>query len=146
MEQEINDSIQQTPSHPSVTPDKNTPKTPVNNGVNTTPNTLSSIRVKKKQSPSPAVNSKNTTKATPRSSIEEVSEDTRIYIEPDNLDSESDSDSSDSESSLFRWRQNVQNADSWSYKKSMAQDEYDWGPSFTSGEFEDILQEYGEDK
>ena len=38
MEQEINDSIQQTPSHPSVTPDTNTPRTPVNNGVNTTPN------------------------------------------------------------------------------------------------------------
>ena len=101
MEQEINDSIQHTPSHPSVTPDKNTPRTPVNNGVNITPNTLSSIRVKKKQSPSPAVNSENTTKATPRSSIEEVSEDPRINIEPDNLDSESDSDSSDSESSLF---------------------------------------------
>ena len=105
MEQEINDSIQKTPSHPSVTPDTNTLRTPVNNGVNITPNTLSSIRVKRKHSPSPAVNSENMTKTTLRSSIEEASEDHRITIEPDNLDSESDSDSSDSESSLFRWRQ-----------------------------------------
>ena len=120
MEQEINDSIQKTPSHPSVTPDTNTPRTLVNNGVNITPNTLSSIRIKRKHSPSPTVNSENTTKTTPRSSIEEASEDHRITIEPDNLDSESDSDSSDSESSLLRWRQKVQNADSWSYKKSMA--------------------------
>ena len=29
MEQEINDSIQRTPSHQSVTPDTNTPRTPV---------------------------------------------------------------------------------------------------------------------
>ena len=125
MEEEINDSIQHTPSHPSVTPDKNTPKTPVNNGVNTTPNTLSSIRVKKKQSPSPAVNSENTTKATPRSSLEEEPEDPRINIGPKNLDTELESDSSDSDSSLFQWKQNVQNAEGWSYKRKMAQEEYE---------------------
>ena len=33
MEQEINDSIQKTPSHQSVTPDTNTPRTLVNKGV-----------------------------------------------------------------------------------------------------------------
>ena len=141
MEQEINDSIQKTPSHQSVTPDTNTPRTPVNNSVNLTPNTLSSIRVKRKHSPAPTDNSEITEKTTPISSIEEPSEDHRIAIEPDNLDSESDSDSSDTSFGLLQWRQKVQNADSWSYKKSMAQDEYDWGPSFTFGEFEDILQE-----
>ena len=62
MEQEINDSIKKTPSHQSVTPDTNTLRTPVNNGVNLTPNTLSSIRVKRKHSPAPTVNSENTKK------------------------------------------------------------------------------------
>ena len=79
-------------------------------------------------------------------SIEKASEDHQITIEPDNLDSESDLDSSDSSFGLLQWRQKVQNADSWSYKKSMAQDEYDWGPSFTFGEFEDILQESNMEK
>ena len=38
MEQEINYSSQRTPSHHSVTADTNTPRTPLNNGVNLTPN------------------------------------------------------------------------------------------------------------
>ena len=69
MEQEINNSIQKTLSHQSVTPDTNTLKTPFNNGVNLTLNTLSSIRVKRKHSPAPTDNSEITKKTTPRSSI-----------------------------------------------------------------------------
>ena len=146
MEQEINDSSQRTPSHQSVTTDTNTPRTPLNNGVNLTPNSLSSIRVRQIHSPSPTVNSESTTRPTPRSSIEETSQDHRVTIEPGNLDSESDSDSSNSSLGLLQWRQKVQNADSSAYKKSMAQDEYDWGPSFTYGDFEDILQESNMEK
>ena len=146
MEQEINDSRHRTPSHQSVTADTNTPRTPLNNGVNLTPNSLSSIRVRQIHSPSPTVNSESTTKPTPRSSIEEASDDHWVTIEPENLDSESDSDSSNSSLGLLQWRQKVQNADSSAYKKSMAQDEYDWGPSFTFGEFEDILQESNMEK
>ena len=145
MEEEINDSIQNTPSHPSVTPHKDTPKTPVNTNVNTTPSTLSSIRVKRKQSPSPTVNIDNTGEATPRSSREEEPEDPLIDIGPKNLNKDLESDSSESDSSVLQWRQNVQNAEGWSYKRTMDQEEYDWGP-FTSGELEDILQESGMEK
>ena len=146
MEQEINDSSQRTLSHHTVTADTNTPRTPLNDGVNLTPNSLSRIRVRRINSPSPTVNSGSTTRPTPRSSIEETSQDHRVTIEPENLHSESESDSSNSSLGLLQWRQKVQNADSSAYKKSMAQDEYDWGPSFTYGDFEDILQESNMEK
>ena len=145
MEEEANASIQNTTSNPSVTPHKDTPKTPVNTSVNTTPSTLSSIRVKRKQSPSPTVNIDNTGGATARSSREEEPEDPLIDIGPKNLNTELESDSSDSDSSLFQWKQNVQNAEGWSYKRTMDQEEYDWGP-FTSGELEGILQESSMEK
>ena len=75
MEQEINDSSQRTPSHHTVTADTNTPRTPLNDGVNLTPNSLSRIRVRQINSLSPTVNSKSTTRPTPRSSIEETLQD-----------------------------------------------------------------------
>ena len=65
MEQEINDSSQRTPSHHTVTADTNTPRTPLNDGVNLTPNSLSRIRVRRVNSPSPTVNSASATKPTP---------------------------------------------------------------------------------
>ena len=68
MGQEINDSSQKTPSHHTVTANTNTLRTPLNDGVNLTPNSISSIRVRRVNSPSPTVNSTSTTKSTPRSS------------------------------------------------------------------------------
>ena len=96
MGQEINDSSQKTPSHHTVTANTNTPRTPISDGVNVTPHSIPSIRVRRVNSPSPTVNSASTTKSTPRSSTEETTQDHRVVIEPENFDSESDSDSSTS--------------------------------------------------
>ena len=85
MAEEANSSIQNTTPNPSVTPHKDTLRTPVNTSVNTTPSTLSSIRVKRKQSPSHTVNIGNTGGATTRSSRDEEPEDPLIDIGPKNL-------------------------------------------------------------
>ena len=101
MAEEANSSIQNTTPNPSVTPHKDTPKTPVHTSVNTTPSTLSSIRVKRKQSPSPTVNIENTGEATARSSRDEEPEDPLIDIGPKNLNKDLE-DSFESDSSVLQ--------------------------------------------
>ena len=123
MNQEINDSSQKTPSNHTVTANTNTLHTPISDGVNVTPHSIPSVKVRRVNSPSPTVNSASTTKSTPRSSTEETTQDHRVVIEPGNFDSESDSDSSTSSFDQQKWREKVQNADSSAYKKSMAEDD-----------------------
>ena len=125
--QEINDSSQKTPGD-TVNENTSTPRTPISDGVNVTPHSIQSVRVRN-NTPSPTVISVSATKSTPRSSTEETTKDHRVVIEPGNFNYDSDSDSSISNFDQQEWRKNVQNADSSAYKKRMAED--DWGPSLT---------------
>ena len=134
MNQEINDSSQKTPED-TVNENTSTPRTPISDGVNVTPHSIQSVKVRN-NTPSPTVISASATKSTPRSSTEETTKDHRTVIEPGNFNYDSDSDSSFDQQ---EWRENVQNADSSAYKKRMAED--DWGPNITDGDFEGLQQE-----
>ena len=75
MNQEINDSSQKTPSNQTVNENTNTPHTPISDGVNVTPHSIPSVKIRRVNSPSPTVNSMSATKSTPRSSTEETTKD-----------------------------------------------------------------------
>ena len=132
--QEINDSSQKTPGD-TVNENTSTPRTPISDGVNVTPHSIQSVRVKN-NTPSPTVISASATKSTPKSPAEETTKIHRTVIEPENFNYDSDSESSFDQQ---EWKDNVQNADSSAYRKRMAED--DWGPNITDGDFEGLQQE-----